>query len=482
MSLSLASPTISRAIAAPSATSKATLKRARFPKASHDSQVSDPLAVIAFVDIVGSCEISNHATLSEYRCLLEELESVSEQAKHHAFPTVGARQNPFYVKRRGDEVFCLASSGRAMEDIKRVVSFVTILEIQWATSRCNTLRLQNGATPYELGCGIHLGPVSLAEIPRKEADPPVSSAEGFSINMAKRVEGLSRRGSSSKVFVTDSVLSTVREGRWRPLVFSDLQRLDMKGFINPPQVAELSFLDIRQLCLAWAPLSQRAKSMLADQDLAMRVAGAATLNQGAFWLQVLLVLMLARLDTDDQRFASLFNKLWLHCQGAPDDESRKRWLDSLVGLSVLASIELRKKKPDLANIYLKQGYDVCVRHETSPAVYQQTMDHWLRERLCQARRKAFSYDQILDVLEKERSHLVESLRFWESQTLALAGAGANHDEVLTACLEACRRHPSLRFLLFRAHELKRHKTRLVRAGVLEDDCVRSGNPASEHKN
>jgi hypothetical protein len=148
--------------------------------------------------------------------------------------------------------------------VVEVVRFLYALKLFWLGSSYNLSRIRDGRRPREISAGIHVGRIARVSVSSNHASGTDSKPEilhydvGYAINLAKRVEGASRRGTSSRVFATGEAASyfeTWRRERDEALSRQEaelsafdavrMSRLStgvasyFKGIDPPPDVAEL---------------------------------------------------------------------------------------------------------------------------------------------------------------------------------------------------------------------------------------------------
>jgi len=160
----------------------------------------------------------------------------------------------------GDELHVFLHSERPHDDVYQLVCLAVALKCAWLGTPLNAERVTSGRPSFELAVGIHSGPVWAM---RRAGGFELS---GFSINLAKRVESVSREGKRFRIFVSDPSFKLVNR-RMRNLLFGQRRVLPLKGvsaeigvselmecFVNPtrrmpPELAK-GFLEVARLALA----------------------------------------------------------------------------------------------------------------------------------------------------------------------------------------------------------------------------------------
>ncbi|MCH7471324.1 hypothetical protein IIA79_00015 [bacterium] len=114
----------------------------------------------------------------------------------------------------------------------------------WLIQEFNLERVLANLDPWELGTGIHYGRVYLGNRPDGKR-----RIEGYTVNLAKRIEGYSRRGNYSHVMVSQQVRDTIRSSvvkhtQLRQRIFfykHDVALELLKGVARAQAIHELKF-------------------------------------------------------------------------------------------------------------------------------------------------------------------------------------------------------------------------------------------------
>lgn len=215
------------------------------------------IATIMFVDIVGCSTISNVLGVEEYGKFLEEFKQIAEE-RIKAILLDNYRTKTQYKRRkkipkylchgiRGDEACVILFSDfdeqkSKDKELARTNDANTAIEIaiqikqDWLACDYNQKLLRDGKLPCDLGIGINSGPVYIKE-ENKELLP-----EGYAINLAKRIEGESRRGKYSGIIVgqlTKSLYdSDVGESE---AFFNEVEMVNLKGILQPVPTYEVKY-------------------------------------------------------------------------------------------------------------------------------------------------------------------------------------------------------------------------------------------------
>ena len=224
------------------------------------------MAVILFVDIINSSELSNVLSFTQYDRFVRTFQSVTTEvlSKYLICDERYAkdRRRQFEASVRGDEVCVILYSnvGGAKvadyrrEDIKMALLLAIEMKRKWLTSEPNSRRIKDGKSLVDIGIGINCGHVVVGEHCRISPENEVqkrTTAEGYAINLAKRIEVHSRGGVYSKIFVSRSVYTILRIDF--QIAFAGVQMACFEGSAQPVPVYEIkSFGHVEDT--AFAPL------------------------------------------------------------------------------------------------------------------------------------------------------------------------------------------------------------------------------------
>ncbi len=213
-------------------------------------------AVILFVDLQGSVNLSNSLSIWEYDKLLNDYqrsmsEALSEIRESYQVPEwslTGDELKVFFyvpsdvetqaklaeIREKGGwhspEYDELSLSMRSEHDrlIYGALRIAIHAKHKWISYETNVERIRAKQRPTELGCGINLGRVILAE--RYDGKEHI---EGYAINYAKRVEGTSRFGKHSQIAFSRTAYEYLRNIKIGHSMLK--QRLFFKEIPLPPE-------------------------------------------------------------------------------------------------------------------------------------------------------------------------------------------------------------------------------------------------------
>lgn len=194
-------------------------------------------AVILFADIIGSATISEYTSEKDYDAFICEFQELAIKVLNGNINRRSAYDNAdkefIEYSVRGDEAVLILYTKDRDRDVRTAMSVAVDLKREIFLSRFN--RSRKGRLFYDVGIGIHYGSVVLKQHPSVERTPRKFNAEGYAINMAKRIESQSRTGRFSKIMLSKR-MADIRP----PGVFvGGLADVPLKGMYGAPQVCEL---------------------------------------------------------------------------------------------------------------------------------------------------------------------------------------------------------------------------------------------------
>jgi class 3 adenylate cyclase len=223
--------------------------------------------LILFADLVGSTDVASEVTPSFYA---ETYVASFHWATSKAWDFIQTKdiyqQESFtatidQIRVAGDEVLSFtkidfsstdSNIRRKCEDIvASAVSFAYMTKLYWLASPYNLRRMHGQQFPRDVAVGIHLGPAAL--VPDREKSN--SQIASLHLNVAKRIEGLSRSGHESRIFASYDVAEMFKSWASRydnrdhneraPLTYTTFEdRLfvePVKGLPKPIHVHELAW-------------------------------------------------------------------------------------------------------------------------------------------------------------------------------------------------------------------------------------------------
>lgn len=175
------------------------------PKIKTTDPSKERYIVTLFADIVGCSEMSNHKSLEEYCKFVNDFQHCfntvcnhyrKEEYKEHEFPF-------FKWNARGDEgclmIFVSMGDDSLARDIDTAINIALDLKRMWLFTKDNITRIkQDRLLPVDIGIGINAGKVYVDKV-ENEYQP-----EGYSINLAKRIESASRDGKFTHILISES--------------------------------------------------------------------------------------------------------------------------------------------------------------------------------------------------------------------------------------------------------------------------------------
>jgi class 3 adenylate cyclase len=208
------------------------------------------LAVL-FIDLVNSTDFASVMGLEEYAQLSRSFRSACLETCRFFFESqshkYGRSGRHFEVGLVGDELVVYVHTDRSHDDVYQLVCLAIALKCAWLGVPLNSQRIESGRPSLELAAGIHAGPVWATRTDQG------FERSGFAINLAKRVESVSREGERFRIFLSDPAFKLLNL-RMRNLILGSRRLLDLKGVSAAVGVCELveAFVDpTRRLPPEW---------------------------------------------------------------------------------------------------------------------------------------------------------------------------------------------------------------------------------------
>ncbi len=210
------------------------------------------MAVILFIDIADSSELSNVLSFEKYDELVWSFQTVAKGVlqRHVQENTdyTADTHRKYETSMRGDEMCTILYSHVGAEDeqkyrqknIRTALQLAIEMKRKWLCGEWNCARINDGKSIIDIGIGINCGYVIVDKhwrVDQKGEISPQESAEGYAINLAKRIEGYSRSGVYSKIFVSRSVYNILRIDF--QIAFSQVHMALFKGIAQAVPVYEI---------------------------------------------------------------------------------------------------------------------------------------------------------------------------------------------------------------------------------------------------
>jgi class 3 adenylate cyclase len=250
-------------------------------------------AVIMFADVMNSVYISSVLGIEMYDDFITAFQqSALNVIQEYALrvPEEYSEKLEYYV--RGDEAFNILYGPDPSFNIDNTLALAFNLSREWMLSPGNRQRILNDQEPFEIGVGIHSGKVMVRNHPsaRFSIKHGASNAEGYAINLAKRIESTSREGVSSKIMVSrnfhDAYLSVNPKTK---CVFSEGKTVNLKGMLTSTQVFEIDVMSSFDLRESSVLKTVKREDLEVFEKL-------SAIKPGDFWLKVMLVNHYKRAD------------------------------------------------------------------------------------------------------------------------------------------------------------------------------------------
>lgn len=159
-------------------------------------------AVILFSDIIHSSVFSDTLGLVDYDRFLEEFQKTMFDAKKRVFALSKISENQLEFDVRGDEACAILFADDNSQNLFTALMLASYMKSLWFQSSFNIKRVSEAKIASDIAIGIHTGKVIVRSRVSKKMPP---KPEGYAINLAKRIEGLSREGNHTKMMISNDV-------------------------------------------------------------------------------------------------------------------------------------------------------------------------------------------------------------------------------------------------------------------------------------
>jgi class 3 adenylate cyclase len=159
-------------------------------------------AVILFSDIVHSSVFSDTLGLVDYDRFLEQFQKTMFDAKKRVLELTRADENHMEFDIRGDEACVILYTDDTSNNLYTALMMASYMKSLWFQSAFNMQRVSEAKIASDIAIGIHTGKVIVRTRVSKKMPP---KPEGYAINLAKRIEGLSREGTHTKMMISNEV-------------------------------------------------------------------------------------------------------------------------------------------------------------------------------------------------------------------------------------------------------------------------------------
>lgn len=201
-------------------------------------------SVIMFVDIVGASEVSNYLSPAAYKDFVLEFQRLFARVcrDHFASTLRDVASEDRLFSARGDEGILMIYPKMPVEQmalfIDDYIQIALELKRRWLYSDINRRSIRNGIVPVDLAIGIHVGQIYLAD--SVEDGEVRRRPEGYTINLARRVEAHSRNGETTHIFVSETAQGLLnRLADEKTYIFGEPHSMSAKGFSRPIRAFEV---------------------------------------------------------------------------------------------------------------------------------------------------------------------------------------------------------------------------------------------------
>jgi|GEM_PF-4402244 len=229
--------------------------------------MQEKIATIMFCDIMNSSEYANVlSTTNYYKYIIKELKRICYEerdyfvSRHPEYIPLPKRvqtdDNTEYncqFSAVGDEIKVVFYSGDEWKDAFNIMECAVRLKLRWLFGEFNRNRILQNKPPEDLAIGMNTGPLIIEE----------NEPEGFSMNVAKRVESECRNGTFCRILIHANTVTYIDAYLQRPdtegmvdasfddvVTFSgkgiaqEIPRREIKYFLFSGQAEVLKLLDV----------------------------------------------------------------------------------------------------------------------------------------------------------------------------------------------------------------------------------------------
>ena len=192
-------------------------------------------AVILFSDIIHSSVFSDTLGIVDYDMFLEEFQKTMFDARKRVFELTGSDQDQVEFNVRGDEACAFLYADDASGNLYTALMLASYMKSLWFQSSFNIKRVSESKIASDIAIGIHTGKVIVRSRISKSMAP---KAEGYAINLAKRIEGLSREGSHTKMMISNDVRILLKQYNIDVEISGRITK-QFRGILYPTHVYEI---------------------------------------------------------------------------------------------------------------------------------------------------------------------------------------------------------------------------------------------------
>jgi len=197
-------------------------------------------AVILFSDIIHSSVFSDTLGLVDYDMFLEEFQKTMFDAKKRVHELTRTDEGQMEFDVRGDEACAILYADDTGHNLYTALMLASYMKSLWFQSSFNIKRVSEAKIASDIAIGIHTGKVIVrSRVSKKMAPKP----EGYAINLAKRIEGLSREGSHTKMMISNDVRILLKQFNIDVEISGRITK-QFRGILYPTHVYEIVNLPV----------------------------------------------------------------------------------------------------------------------------------------------------------------------------------------------------------------------------------------------
>jgi len=197
-------------------------------------------AVILFSDIIHSSVFSDTLGLIDYDMFLEEFQKTMFDAKKRVYELTRTDEDQMEFDVRGDEARAIFYAEDTGHNLYTALMLASYMKPLWFQSSFNIKRVSEAKIASDIAIGIHTGKVIVrSRVSQKMTPRP----EGYAINLAKRIEGLSREDSHTKMMISNDVRILLKQFNIDVEISGRITK-QFRGILYPTHVYEIVNLPV----------------------------------------------------------------------------------------------------------------------------------------------------------------------------------------------------------------------------------------------
>ncbi len=241
-------------------------------------------ATLPFADLIGSSEYANILGLDKYD---EYINIFQATVKNIFLSETGKIDNKdFYIK--GDEGCLIVYNSLSTEneseknniieeEVDLAIKIAFRIKHEWFLKELNIDRIKSDKKPYEVGIGINTGKVTIAKHVSTPENKKVN-AEGYAINLAKRIESESRGGIFTGIYLSEHAYNIYYQSSGEDTIcFEEVSATQLKGITQKINIYEISSAVLGEI----NPILEISDNILDDKLIDIKIEALRKTFEGS---------------------------------------------------------------------------------------------------------------------------------------------------------------------------------------------------------